>query len=56
MERNKGALVFRVRGQVVDPRKIERWMREHDVMESRTYSPGPAAGTMADLAKCRVEC
>jgi hypothetical protein len=42
MEKSKDALVFRVRGQVVEARKIERWMRRHDVVES------PAAG-MGDV-------
>jgi hypothetical protein len=39
MEKSKDALVFRVRGQVVEARKIERWMRRHDVVESEPILP-----------------
>jgi hypothetical protein len=43
IETSKPALEFRVRGQDVEPQKIERWMKSHNVMESMLYAPSPAA-------------
>ena len=43
VESNKAELVFEVRGSVVPPQKIERWMKRNDVVESFLYAPSPAA-------------
>jgi hypothetical protein len=43
VEPNKGELVFEVRGSQVQPRKIERWMKRHEVADSFLYAPSPAA-------------
>jgi hypothetical protein len=43
IETSKPELNFRVRGQDVKPEKIERWMKDHNVMESMLYAPSPAA-------------
>ena len=43
IETNKAELVFEVRGSVVPPQKIERWMKRNDVFESFLYVPSPAA-------------
>jgi hypothetical protein len=43
VEVNKGDLIFRVRGHEVEPQNIVRWMKRHDVVESMTYAPSPAA-------------
>ncbi|KAI4952113.1 hypothetical protein J4E91_003575 [Alternaria rosae] len=43
VDTNKPALKFYVRGQEVEPQKIERWMKRHDVLESVMYAPSPAA-------------
>jgi hypothetical protein len=43
VETDKGPLVFEVRGGQVEPQKIERWMKRHDVAESFLYAPSPAA-------------
>jgi hypothetical protein len=43
VETDKRDLKFRVRGDEVEPQKIERWMKRHDVMESALYAPSPAA-------------
>ncbi|KAH8723293.1 hypothetical protein GQ44DRAFT_710465 [Phaeosphaeriaceae sp. PMI808] len=45
VETNKGELIFTVRGNQVEPQKIERWMKRHGVAESFRYSPSPAAST-----------
>jgi hypothetical protein len=43
VEVGKGELVFKVRGHQVDPQKIERWMKRHEVVDSLLYVPSPAA-------------
>ena len=43
VETHKGQLVFEVRGSQVEPLKIERWMKRHDVVDSALYAPSPAA-------------
>ncbi|KAF1967391.1 hypothetical protein BU23DRAFT_437468, partial [Bimuria novae-zelandiae CBS 107.79] len=43
VETDKRPLVFEVRGGQVEPQKIERWMKRHDVAESFLYAPSPAA-------------
>ncbi|KAF2736995.1 hypothetical protein EJ04DRAFT_395115, partial [Polyplosphaeria fusca] len=43
VETNKRPLEFEVRGSQVEPQKIERWMKRHDVLESFLYAPSPAA-------------
>ncbi|KAF1838133.1 hypothetical protein BDW02DRAFT_489931 [Decorospora gaudefroyi] len=43
LEPEKPGLKFRVRSQVVEPLKIERWMKRHDVRESMPYALSPAA-------------
>jgi hypothetical protein len=40
---NKAELIFEVRGSVVPPEKIERWMKRNEVVESFPYAPSPAA-------------
>ena len=43
VEGTKGELVFDVRGNPVEPQKIDRWMKRHNVPESVLYVPSPAA-------------
>jgi len=43
VETNKGELMFRIRGNVVDPEKIERWMKRNQIPEDMVYAPSPAA-------------
>lgn len=43
VETDKRPLVFEVRDDQVEPQKIERWMKRHDVAESFLYVPSPAA-------------
>jgi hypothetical protein len=43
VETGKGQLAFEVRGSKVEPQKIERWMKRHDVVDSALYAPSPAA-------------
>ncbi|KAI4672456.1 uncharacterized protein J4E78_000957 [Alternaria triticimaculans] len=43
VETDKNDLKFRVRGQEVEPHKIERWMKRHDVVDSTLYAPSPDA-------------
>jgi hypothetical protein len=43
VETCKGQLVFKVRGSQVEPPKIERWMKRHNVADSFLYAPSPAA-------------
>jgi len=43
IETDKRELVFEVRNQLVEPQKIERWMKRHDVAESFLYAPSPVA-------------
>jgi phage-related protein len=41
IDTGKGSLKFRVRGREVEPQKIERWMRKHELRESMIYAPSP---------------
>ena len=43
VETNKGELSFVVRGNAVDPKKIDRWMKRNKVSESLLYALSPAA-------------
>ena len=43
VETDKGELAFRIRGNVVEPEKIDRWMKRNDVTDSMIYAPSPAA-------------
>ncbi|KAH6882639.1 Clr5 domain-containing protein [Alternaria rosae] len=45
VETDKPDLKFRVRGQEVEPQKIERWMKRHDISENMVYAPSPALPT-----------
>jgi hypothetical protein len=47
VETDKGQLVFEVRGSQVEPHKIERWMKRHEVAESFLYASSPAACKLA---------
>jgi len=42
-ETDKGDLIFRVRGSVVESGKIDRWMKRNGVTESMPYAASPAA-------------
>lgn len=44
IEDNKAELVFTVRGNAVEPQKVDRWMKRNDVPENLPYAPSPAAG------------
>jgi hypothetical protein len=46
-ETYKGELAFKVRGNMVEPEKIDRWMKRNDVSENMVYAPSPAAGESA---------
>jgi hypothetical protein len=43
VERDKGELIFTVRGNVVEPKKVDRWMKRNEISESVLYTPSPAA-------------
>ena len=43
VEDDKRELVFTVRDSIVDPQKIDRWMKRNDVPGSFLYAPSPAA-------------
>jgi hypothetical protein len=43
IETDKGELVFKVRGSVVESEKIDRWMKRNRVSESVPYAASPAA-------------
>ncbi|KAL1613665.1 hypothetical protein SLS56_012249 [Neofusicoccum ribis] len=49
VETNKGPLVFEVRGSQVEPQKIERWMKRHDIADSFLYAPSPVAHLQFDF-------
>ncbi|KAH7406458.1 hypothetical protein DE146DRAFT_647548 [Phaeosphaeria sp. MPI-PUGE-AT-0046c] len=49
VEKGKGQLVFNVRGNLVEPNKIERWMKRNGVVESALYAPSPGAPTPSDV-------
>jgi hypothetical protein len=43
VETNKRELVFAVRENVVEPEKVDRWMRRNKIPESIPYAPSPDA-------------
>ncbi|KIN05215.1 hypothetical protein OIDMADRAFT_66026, partial [Oidiodendron maius Zn] len=43
LETDKGELQFAVRGQKVDPAKIDRFMTRHAIPQSQLYSPSSVA-------------
>jgi hypothetical protein len=43
VEPNKRELVFSVRDNRVDLKKIDRWMKNHKIPENALYHPSPAA-------------
>jgi len=43
VESNKGELAFIVRGNIVEPKKVDRWMKRNEIPESILYAPSPAA-------------
>jgi hypothetical protein len=43
VETNKGGLIFKVRGSLVEPEKIDRWMKRNGILEEMVYVPSPAA-------------
>ncbi|CAN9213187.1 unnamed protein product [Alternaria alternata] len=45
IDTDKGSFKFRVRGREVEPQKIERWMRKHELRESMIYAPSPTGST-----------
>lgn len=47
VETKKGELIFEVRNHHVEPQKIERWMKRHEVADSFLYVPSPAACKLA---------
>ncbi|CAO2653511.1 Nn.00g029220.m01.CDS01 [Neocucurbitaria sp. VM-36] len=57
VEVSKAELAFEVRGVPVEPQKIDRWMKRHEVPESLLYAPIPAASTPSAVG-CRTisEC
>ncbi|KAF2248169.1 hypothetical protein BU26DRAFT_519899 [Trematosphaeria pertusa] len=53
VEVDKRGLVFEVRDNEVEPRKIDRWMKRHGIPESLPYAPSPAASTPSAVI-CRT--
>jgi hypothetical protein len=47
VETNKEELVFSVRDNKVDPKKVDRWMKRNKIPESALYHLSPAAGKRA---------
>jgi len=43
VETEKGDLAFQIRGNVVEPEKIDRWMKRNMVAENTVYAPSPVA-------------
>jgi hypothetical protein len=43
VETDKGELVFKLRGSLVQPHKIDRWMKKNGIMQNTAYSPSPTA-------------
>ncbi|KAH7069070.1 Clr5 domain-containing protein [Paraphoma chrysanthemicola] len=50
VESKKPELMFRVRGNLVEPAKVQRWMDRHDVPESMIYAPSPVASTPSAIS------
>jgi len=44
VETNKRELGFKVRGNLVEPEKIDRWMKRNEIPEDMVYAPSPAVG------------
>lgn len=49
VEPNKRELVFAVRENIVEPEKVDRWMRRNKISESIPYAPSPDAPTPSDV-------
>jgi hypothetical protein len=43
VDSDKGELVFAVRENIVEPEKVDRWMKRNGIGESTLYAPSPAA-------------
>jgi hypothetical protein len=43
VETSKGELIFKIRGNVVESEKIDRWMKRNQIPEDVIYAPSPAA-------------
>ena len=43
LEKEKGELMFRLRGSVVEPHKIDRWMKRNDITQNAAFSPSSIA-------------
>ena len=41
VEPNKGKLIFVVRENIVEPNKIDRWMKRNGISEHTLYAPSP---------------
>ena len=41
VQTNKGELIFIVRENMVEPNKIDRWMKKNGITESTLYAPSP---------------
>ncbi|KAJ4175793.1 hypothetical protein NW767_015671 [Fusarium falciforme] len=52
-DRDKGELIFTVRGSTVEPHKIDRWMNRHEIPRDLLYAPSPAASTPSAVC-CRT--
>ncbi|KAH7088838.1 hypothetical protein FB567DRAFT_319314 [Paraphoma chrysanthemicola] len=50
LEPNKPDLMFRVRGNPVEPAKVQRWMNRHDVPDSMLYAASPVASTPSAIS------
>ncbi|OAL48572.1 TPR-like protein [Pyrenochaeta sp. DS3sAY3a] len=49
IEPERGELVFSVRGQVVEPPKIDRWMKGKNIPQSFLFGASPQASTPSDV-------
>ena len=47
VEIDKQGLQFSVRGNMVDPSKVNRWMKKNQIPESSLYAPSPAECKMS---------
>ena len=47
VETDKKPLHFEIRGNSVEPKKVDGWMKRENVQESILYHPSPAAGKWA---------
>lgn len=53
VEDDKRELVFIVRESIVDPQKIDRWIKRNDIPGSSLYIPSPATSTPSAV-HCRT--